>query len=210
MKATEDLVTNSLQNSLKSESDATPDGRHLRAERTRKSIIDAAASMITEGVLAPTAQQIADRAGVGIRSFFRHFDDMETLFLTADEESRDSMEALFTGGDRCGSLQERIRHAVERRSEGYEIHGNGIRASKAMFWRWKVMRKKYQGYQRGLRKDLDDWLPELKALPKAEREGIDAIASAEMWFRLREEQELSKQRSIEVVVNLLGGLIPNT
>ena len=72
------------------------------------------------------------------------------------------------------------------------------------------MRKKYQGYQRGLRKDLDDWLPELKALPKAEREGIDAIASAEMWFRLREEQELSKQRSIEVVVNLLGGLIPNT
>jgi len=203
-------VTNMLQNSLKSATGASHDGRHLRAERTRKAIIDAAGSMITEGILAPTAQQIADRAGVGIRSFFRHFDDMETLFLTADEESRDSMEALFTGGDRSGILQERIRHAVERRAEGYEIHGNAIRAGKANVWRWKAMRKKYQGYQRDLRKDLDDFLPELKALPRSEREAIDAIASAEMWFRLREEQELSRQRSIEVIVNLLGGLIPHS
>ena len=45
------------------------------------------------GALVPTAQQIADRAGVGIRSFFRHFADMDSLFLAADELLISSYEA---------------------------------------------------------------------------------------------------------------------
>ena len=52
------------------------DGRRQRGERTRQAIIEAALSLQEEGVLVPTAQQISDRAGVLIRSFFRHFEDM--------------------------------------------------------------------------------------------------------------------------------------
>ena len=204
------IVSNLLQNNKNVDSAPRPDGRRERAERTRQAIIDAAGGMIVEGILAPTAQQIADRAGVGIRSFFRHFLDMESLFLAVDGQSRDSMEALFMGGDRTGTLEDRILHAVERHAQGYEVHANAIRAAKANFWRWELMHKNYQRYQRGLRKDFDDWLPELKTLAKAERDTVDAIASGEMWLRLRDEQELSKQRSIEIVVNLLAVLIPNT
>ena len=204
------IVSNLLQNNKNVDSAPRPDGRRERAERTRQAIIDAAGGMIVEGILAPTAQQIADRAGVGIRSFFRHFLDMESLFLAVDGQSRDSMEALFMGGDRTGTLEDRILHAVERHAQGYEVHANAIRAAKANFWRWELMHKNYQRYQRGLRKDFDNWLPELKTLAKAERDTVDAIASGEMWLRLRDEQELSKQRSIEIVVNLLAILIPNT
>ena len=204
------IVSNLLQNNKNVDSAPRPDGRRERAERTRQALIDAAGGVIVEGILAPTAQQIADRAGVGIRSFFRHFLDMESLFLAVDGQSRDSMEALFMGGDRTGTLDDRILHAVERHAQGYEIHANAIRAAKANFWRWELMHKNYQRYQRGLRKDFDDWLPELKTLAKAERDTVDAIASGEMWLRLRDEQELSKQRSIEIVVNLLAVLIPNT
>jgi AcrR family transcriptional regulator len=166
------IVSNLLQNKENVDSAPLPDGRRQRAQRTRQAIIDAAGCMIVEGILAPTAQQIADRAGVGIRSFFRHFLDMESLFLAADGQSRDSMEALFMGGDRTGTLNDRILHAVERHAQGYEIHANSIRAAKANFWRWELMHKNYQRYQRGLRKDLEDWLPEVKELPKAERDAI--------------------------------------
>ena len=48
------------------------DGRRARTERSKQEIIDAALSLMEEGVLIPTAQQISDRAGVNIRSFFRH------------------------------------------------------------------------------------------------------------------------------------------
>ena len=60
------------------------DGRRKRGERTRLAIIQAALSLQEDGVLVPTAQQISDRAGVLIRSFFRHFEDMESLFEAVD------------------------------------------------------------------------------------------------------------------------------
>ena len=88
-----------------------PDGRRLRSERSRQAIIDASLALIEEGVLVPTAQQISERAGVGIRACFLHFTDMENLFATADEQNRASTEALFVGGDRDGTLEERILHA---------------------------------------------------------------------------------------------------
>jgi hypothetical protein len=75
-------------------------------------------------------------------------------------------------------------------------------------WRYEVLRKNYARSQRGLRKDLDDWLPELKSLPRERREAVDAIASFEMWYRLREHQGLSQKASIEIVADLLKGLIP--
>lgn len=183
------------------------DGRRARSERSKQAIIDATLALMQEGVLIPTAQQISDRAGVGIRSFFRHFDDMETLFATIDEDIRDTTEALFLGGDRNGSLQERILHAVERRAEGYEVETNTILSTSAQLWRSETLRRNYARYQRGLRKDLEDWLPELKQLTRSHREAVDAVASFEMWHRLRYHQKLGKAAAIDVVASLLNVML---
>ena len=183
------------------------DGRRLRSERSRQALIDATLALMEEGNLIPTAQQISDRAGVGIRSFFRHFEDMETLFTSIDDRVRDSTEALFLGGDRSGTLEERILHAVERRSEGYEVEMNLILSTAAQLWRSEVLRKNYARYQRGLRKDLDDWLPELQSLSRSRRESVEAIASFEMWHRLRYHQNMGKKAAVAVIVELLNDLI---
>jgi AcrR family transcriptional regulator len=183
------------------------DGRRQRGERTRQAIIEAALSLQEEGVLVPTAQQISDRAGVLIRSFFRHFEDMETLFKAADDQLRDSYEALFIGGDRDGFLEERVNRAVERRSAAFEKLKNIFLGTKAQLWRYEMLRKNYARNQRGLRKDLEAWLPELTGLPEVERESIHAIASFEMWNRLRSEQGLSETASISVVKSTLISLL---
>jgi AcrR family transcriptional regulator len=186
---------------------AAPDGRRLRSERSRPAIIDALLALMEEGNLVPTAQQTADRAGVGIRSVFRHFSDMESLFAAVDEQSREETEALFVGGDREGTLQQRILHAAEQHAHGYEERWNMILSTQAQLWRYEVLRKNYARYQRGLRKDLEDWLPELKSVSRNRREAVDAAASFEMWHRLREYQGLSKKHSIELVVEMLNELI---
>ena len=67
-----------------------PDGRRLRSERSKQAIIDAMMDMISEGNLMPTARQVSERAGVGIRSVFRHFEDMENLFSLCDDARRQS------------------------------------------------------------------------------------------------------------------------
>ena len=183
------------------------DGRRQRGERTRQAIIAAALSLQEEGVLVPTAQQISDRAGVLIRSFFRHFDDMETLFKAADDQLRDHYEALFIGGDRQGSLAERVDRAVERRSAAFEQLKNLMLGTKAQLWRYEMLRKNYARNQKGLRKDLEAWLPELNGLPEVECESVHAIASFEMWNRLRSEQGLSEQASVSIVQSTLIRLL---
>ncbi|MGB1139993.1 MAG: TetR/AcrR family transcriptional regulator [Halioglobus sp.] len=179
------------------------DGRRLRSERSRSAIIDAMVALQDEGILVPTAQQVAERSGINIRSLFRHFEDMEALFKAADVYLRDSYEAPFLGGDREGTLDERIEHAVERHAAAYEKVGNMVLSTQAQMWRYETLRKNYARNQRGLRKDLDDWLSELKDCPPWRREAIDAIASFEMWHRLRFHQGQSRKAAIQIVANLL-------
>lgn len=70
-------------------------------------------------------------------------------------------------------------------------------------WRSPVLQKNYARNQRGLRKDLADWLPEITDLPSVRREAVDAAASFEAWDRLRSQQGLSVKASMEVVHELL-------
>ena len=185
----------------------TSDGRRLRSERSRSAIVDAALDLIREGVLVPTAQQISDRAGVGLRTFFRHFEDMESLFTEADSVARTSYESVFALGPRKGELTERLEHVVRHNAQGYERLKNFALSSRAQLWRSKVLAKNYARNQSKLRANLLAWLPEIEALEPEQREAIDAIASFDMWHRLRTQQGLSKKKSIEVVIAVARGLL---
>jgi AcrR family transcriptional regulator len=61
------------------------DGRTARGQRTRSSVVDALLALQEEGDLSPTAQQVAARAGVALRTVFGHFSDMETLWAEAGQ-----------------------------------------------------------------------------------------------------------------------------
>ena len=185
-----------------------PDGRRMRSDRSRQLIVESMLHLVNEGNLQPTAQQVADHASVGIRSVFRHFEDMESIFEMANELSRDHYTGLFSGGNREGSLQQRILHATQYHAEAYETLGNVLLSVIGRRWNSAVMRKNYATHQRNLRKDLDQWLPELKNLTPSRREAVDAIASFEYWHRLRGIQSLSKQSSIDTIVEMLELLMP--
>ncbi|MEO8875446.1 MAG: hypothetical protein ABI461_07665, partial [Polyangiaceae bacterium] len=62
------------------------DGRHLRAARTHHAIVSALLDLAAQGELAPTAQAIATRAKVALRSIRQHFPTREALFVAAAEE----------------------------------------------------------------------------------------------------------------------------
>jgi AcrR family transcriptional regulator len=185
------------------QSGGKPDGRLLRTERSRQLIIEALCALVNEGVLVPTAQTVAERAGVGIRTVFRHFADMETLFSTMDLQLRESYEGLYLGGDRAGTLHERILHAIERRATAFEKLSSLILSTRAQMWRSPVLQKSYARSQRGLRKDLQDWLPEMADLPAVRQEAVEAATSFETWNRLRVQQGLAVGASMEVVNEML-------
>jgi hypothetical protein len=76
-------------------------------------------------------------------------------------------------------------------------------STRAQMWRSPVLQKNYARNQRGLRKDLADWLPEVADLPALRREAVDAATSFETWNRLRAHQGLSVKASMDVVYEIL-------
>jgi TetR/AcrR family transcriptional regulator, regulator of autoinduction and epiphytic fitness len=96
------------------------DGRAARSRRTRTAVVDALLALQEEGNLAPTAQQVAVRAGVALRTVFGHFSDMETLWA---EAGRRELEALTAVADEIAPdlpLQERIRRFAASRARVLE------------------------------------------------------------------------------------------
>ena len=175
------------------------DGRRLRSERCKKSILDACEQLMSEGNLVPTAQIISDKAGVPIRTFFRHYPDMEALFYAVDESLKPEYNRIFTETVSEGTLQERIASAVELHAESFEQCKAMIKSTKAQLWRYKALQSNYARVNRDLRKDLSKRLPELKEVNQDTREMIDGLASIEMWVRLRDHQKLSRGRSIRII-----------
>ncbi len=190
----------------KATTDKKPDGRVQRSERSRQAIIEAMLDLVQQGNLVPTAQQVAEHAGVGIRTVFRHFNDMEGLFQTMDAATIEAYRDLFNGGDREGSLSDRIQHAVETHADAYEQVGPIMLSTRAQMWRFEILRENYARSQRELRKDLQHWLPEMRKLPPLEQELVEATASFEYWNRLREQQGLSKKKAMTAVTMQLTRL----
>ena len=186
---------------------STDDGRFKRSQRSRQQILDAALQLIETGDIVPTAQQIADQAGIDIRTLFRHFSDMDSLFASLHGFYRASYESLFAQLDYSGSLEQRIDKAIKLRAKAYKTVQNVARCSQAQRWRSALMRRNYQDSQAGLKKDLHRWLPELDAMDINQQEAIEAFSSFEYWQRLREHQEVSNSQYIAIATRGLQALM---
>jgi AcrR family transcriptional regulator len=185
-----------------------PDGRLLRSERSRHLIIEAIIELVDEGFLIPTAQQVAERAGVGIRSVFRHFDDMDSIFETANNIIFESVKPLFVGGDRSGTLEVRILHATEQLTTGYESTRNFFLSGKVRMWNTPIVQKNYHLNQRRLQKELEDWIPEILELTEQGKQSAYALASFDYWHHLSDLQDVSKKDCIDIISKQISQLFP--
>ena len=184
------------------------DGRRLRSERSRKAMIDAALELIEEGNFAPTAKQISECAGVGIRSFFRQFEDMDQFFAAVEEHTVGCFwESFLHEGDREGALTERLDSIVATYAKAFEKHRSLLLATKSLRWSSRVLKENYERYQQISRANKERWLPEISQLPSDERELADAYLSFEMWHRLRDIQGLSCSAAQALVLKAVTRLL---
>ena len=98
----------------------TRDGRTVRAERTRQSLVDALFALLDEGELKPTAERIAERAGVSERSVFQHFPDREGLFEAVARQQYEKVVRELRPVDASRPLPERIDAFVAERARMLE------------------------------------------------------------------------------------------
>jgi AcrR family transcriptional regulator len=186
---------------------ATPDGRVRRGMRSREAIVGAMFELIGAGVLRPTAQQVASRAGVNIRTVFRHFSEMESLFAAMDARLRSEAEPLFRTGQPKGSIKDRARDLVRRRVTLFERVANYKRSANLQRWRSPFLKQEHGALVRELRADLLRWLPELEEAPAALVEALDLATSFEAWDRLRSDQRLKREAAQATVQRMVLALL---
>ena len=89
------------------------DGRHARRQRGRLAVVDAMLSLVSEGHVPPTVEQVAERADVSTASVFRYFDTLDDLRQAATDVFFERNPHLFEIADIGeGPLSHRINEFV--------------------------------------------------------------------------------------------------
>ena len=175
------------------------DGRVRRGVRSREAIVAALMELVGRGVLQPTVQQVAERAGVGVRSVFRHFSEMETLYRAMDARLEAEARPLLAGAERGGSLDERVAALVRQRATFFERIAPFKRSGNLVRWRSPFLQERHVSMHRLLRADLLRWFPELSGAAPALVEAVDLATSFEAWERLRFDRQLGTKAATSAV-----------
>jgi len=175
------------------------DGRRRRGQDNRARIVAAMLALIREGEATPSAEQVAERADVALRTVFRHFADMDSLYSRMSEAISAEMEAMAARPFSATDWADRIVELVRRRGEVFEAISPYKRASDAVRHRSRFVAGDQARLARILREILERELPDA-GRPQAELvEALDLLLSWESWARLRRDQGLSPEESAKVL-----------
>src|SRR5215475_11543317 len=99
---------------------STRDGRRERSDASRRKIVDAMLELARAGDPAPSADAVAERAGVGRRTVFRLFKDMESLYREMHATMISRIEHIRAMSIEGETWRERFVCLIERRVRLFE------------------------------------------------------------------------------------------
>jgi AcrR family transcriptional regulator len=179
------------------------DGRRQRSERSRQLIIDALLSLIRQGHTEPGAAMVAEAAGVGLRSVFRHFEDMDSLYREMTLKIEAEIQPVISKPFLSTDWKDKLEELVHRRSDVFE---------EILPLRLSALTRRFQS--RYLAEDHDRVVAMERALiaaivpetiPHRRRliVCLDLLLCFEAWHRLRKESGMSVDEAVDVQLDML-------
>lgn len=188
--------------------DASVDGRRARRFRSRDLAVDALLDLLSEGVVRPTAQDVAARSGVSLRSIFRIFDDVESLHAAAAARQLSRVRHLFVDVVAAGPLSARVKEMVQITSRLYEEIAPVRRAALRAAPESIALQEQLARARGWLRSEVERLFEqELAACGPAATSGVETALSFEAWDQLRSQQGLSITRASAAVTRLVHGAL---
>lgn len=183
------------------------DGRTTRGQKNKQQIVQALIELIREGHLAPTAEMVSERAGVGLRTVFRHFKDMETLYRELTS-AVDAIVAPVLATPLIGNtVHEKLIHVIERRSEMFEKLAPLQAAGMVHLHESEHLQTRQAESVELQRYLLKAFLPAAMVKDKPLFEALDLVLSIETWIRLRRDQKLSVKQAKQVLQRSIEQLL---
>ncbi|HWF16207.1 MAG TPA: TetR/AcrR family transcriptional regulator, partial [Acidimicrobiales bacterium] len=188
------------------------DGRTRRRRNSYERAVDALLDLIESGNEAPTAQQIAERSGISVRTVFRLTEDIESLHAAAVLRQMNRTAHLYIALPGTGPLRTRLGLLVKNRVTVFEsiapvrrvgdrLAANSTRIAEGLELHHMVLRTQVaEVFER-----------ELQRLPRPRRvtalDAIDVAAGWETWEQLRRGKGLSVTSAARVMELLIAGAL---
>ena len=181
------------------------DGRHRRKSQNRDAVVGALVELFEAGNYTPTANDIAGRAGISVRSLFRYFDDVDDLVRAAVERQLSAIDpyrAIDVAAD--ASRADKVDALVASRMAMHENVAATARAGRLFAHRHPVIAARLGEVRRRLREQVRDLFGDERAevLPAA-----DALCSFETYDLLRHGHGMSRAKVAAAITAGLDALL---
>jgi AcrR family transcriptional regulator len=183
------------------------DGRQIRTARSRLAICEACLDLVQAGELQPSADQVAERAGVSRRSIFNHFADLAELYDAVVEAGMQRCAPLRVEISKHDPVAQRVEQLVQARSTFLEATAAFIRALTAQALVGPAAEQALRVSKNGARLQYQEverlFAGDLSSLLAPERaevlEAISAAISPLQWEYLRRRRGHSVSRARAVM-----------
>lgn len=197
-------MTNALEKIAPTADAPLADGRRERSRSSRSKIVAAMLDLVGSGDVSPSAARVAEVAGVGLRSVFRHFDDMDALYREMGEVIEARVLPIILQPPMGATWRDKLLDIADRRAVVFEtILPYRISANLKRFQSPYLM----QDYRRMLRLEtetIEAYLPASAKADVAGTRGLNVILSFQTWRLLRHDQLLPVPDAKAVVRRLLS------
>ena len=191
------------------------DGRQSRSARSRSAICNACLDLVQEGALQPSADQIAERAGVSRRSIFNHFADLAELYDSVVEVGMQRYAPLRDEISDREPVARRVDRLVQGRASFLEATAPftraltaqalaGPAAAQALRVSKQALRLQHREVERLFKRDLGSLAPTESA---EVLEAMSAALSPLQWEYLRRSRGNSISRARAVVKRTLTAIL---
>lgn len=188
------------------------DGRTRRRLNSFERAVDAFLDLVESGNDAPTAQQIAERSGISVRTVFRLTADIESLHAAGILRQMERTAHLYVTLPKTGPLTTRMRMLVKNRIDVFEAIAPVRRFAERMAPTSKSIAEGLELHHLVLRTQVAEVFErELSEKPRHRRatalDAIDVAASWENWELLRQGKGLSVTSAARVMEVLIAGAV---
>lgn len=183
------------------------DGRRERSRSSHRRIVEAMLELINGGDLAPSAARVAEEAGIGLRTVFRHFDDMDSLYAEITATITERVMPIVTAPYPDQDWRANVRELVRRRVRVFET---------TLPFRLAANIKRYQSpflmgqYSKVVMLERDLILRLLPGDVLSDRISVEALCAAlsfQNWRALRHDQGLPAEEAATVMGHMVDTLI---
>jgi len=166
--------------------------------------------LVREGRIAPKAEEVAQRAQVGLRTVFRHFKDMESLYVEMSTAISEQVAPILDEPLNSTDWHDNLDRLLVRRKRVFEAIMPYRVAANVLRYQSHVLLTRYQQIVRDERDKLRAVLPSSIVKDTILMKALEAAVSFDMWSELRNDQRLSFTEAAQVVDRIVYALTRDT